>query len=139
MTEQEAEEINRFLEDRLRGLQEPEIAQQDDLTFRDADGFVRRLSPRKRLVLTVEALESQLALEDITTFKEARREIVDAAEGFGHVAIEVVPLRDELSDLGAFDEAFGFESLPNLSDLRQRLRVLSERLRYDPEQGADHV
>ena len=139
MTEEEAEELNRFLDGRLRAIQEPDIARQDDLTYRDSDGFVRRLSPRKRLALTIDALESQLALEDISTFREARREINAVAGGFGDVTVEVVPLRNELSDVGVFEEPFGFDELPDLSDLRQRLRALSEQIRYDRGPDTDYV
>jgi hypothetical protein len=139
MTEEEAEELNRYLEARLRAIQEPDIARQDDLTYRDSDGFVRRLSPRKRLALTIDALESQLALEDISTFRQAQREISEAAEGFGDVTVKVVPLRNELSDVGVIEEPFGFGELPDLSDLRQRLRMLSEQVRFDPGPDPDYV
>jgi hypothetical protein len=138
MTEEEAEELNRYLDARLRELQEPDIARQDDLTYRDADGFVRRLSPRKRLALTIEALESQIALEDISTYREARRDIAAVVEGFDGVTVEVVPLQNELADVGAVEAPFAFEALPDLSDLRERLRVLSERIRYDPEPDGDY-
>ncbi len=133
MIEQEAEEINRYLAERLRALQEPEIARQDDLTFRDADGFVRRLSPKKRLFLTVEALESQLALEDVSTFRIAEQQIAEIAEGFADATVEVVPLPPDYADLGFSEEPISFESLPDLSDLRMRLRGIAERIHSDPE------
>lgn len=139
MTEEEAEELNRFLDARLRSIQEPDIARQDDLSYRDAEGVVKRLSPRKRLALTIDALESQLALEDISTFRQARREIAAVAEGFDDVTVEVVPLPNELSDVGVSEDRFGFDELPDLSDLRQRLRALSERVRYDPGPDTDYV
>lgn len=139
MNEREAEELNGYLQERLRGLQEPDIARQDDLTYRDADGFVRQYSPKKRLALTVDALESQLALEDIMTFKRARQQIASVAEGFSAAAIEVVPIQNELSDLGISGEPFGFEQLPDLSDLRERLSELSARIRHDPDPDADYV
>jgi hypothetical protein len=133
VTELEAEELNRVLENRLRALQEIDIARQDDLTFRDADGLIRRLSPKKRLFLTLEALETQLALEDISTFRMAAGQIAEVAEGFAGARVQVIPLEPESPDLGVPEEPIDFESLPDLSDLRARLRAIAERIQFDSE------
>jgi hypothetical protein len=135
MNESEAEAVIAVFADRLREIGEPEIAEQDDLVFRSDDGIVRRYDPRKRLVLMIQAFERSLALQDSSTFQVARNTIDRLADGFhgAEIVIVRVPEAGDTGVIALSHAPLRMEDLPDLSDLRVRLRELAARIATDED------
>jgi hypothetical protein len=135
MDEEDFLEIENRLREQCRRIGVPELT--EDRFYEFGDGVeepARLLPPRARVIAQIEALERFLSLYDGGVYNSAMEKIEgllrQSPERSGHpqsIPDHAVVLLPERSTTG--DREFDLRNLPNLQEVRSRLKVLANYLR----------